>query len=140
MKPKKILIAVDGSEHSMRAVESSFEYSKLVNTEVVLVHCHKRFPRLLGEPYLQDAVTEIKDEAEQTMETFRKALKKEDIEFTERILEGPPGSVIPNIAKIENCDLIIMGSRGLTDLEGLFVGSVTHRVLHLAHCPVLVTK
>ncbi|MCP4755050.1 MAG: universal stress protein [Proteobacteria bacterium] len=60
--------------------------------------------------------------------------------FSERILEEPAGSVIPNVAEIEKSSMIVMGSRGLTDLEGLFLGSVTHRVLHLAPCPVLVGR
>jgi len=140
MIPPKVLIAVDGSDHSLRAVEKAIEYTQQVNGEAILIHCHKKFPRLLGEPYLQGAISEIKDAAEETVKPFRKILKENDIRYSERILEGPAGSVIPNVAEIEKCDIIIMGSRGLSDLEGLLVGSVTHRVLHLAHCPVLVTK
>jgi nucleotide-binding universal stress UspA family protein len=55
-------------------------------------------------------------------------------------MEEPAGAVIPDIAKIQKCDLIIIGSRGLTNLEGLFLGSVTNRVLHTTPCSVLVVK
>lgn len=47
---------------------------------------------------------------------------------------------IVEVAKIEHCDLIVMGSRGRTDLEGLLLGSNTHRVLKTAPCPVLVMR
>ena len=140
MKQKMILVAVDSSDYSGRALEKAIELSKLMDTKILLVHCHRRFPSILGEPYLQNAITAIIDEANKIVEPYRKALSESGTEFSERILEGPAGNVIPNIARIEKCEMIIMGSRGLTDLEGLFIGSVTHRVLHLALCPVLVVR
>lgn len=55
-------------------------------------------------------------------------------------MEGHADDVIVEVAKIEKCDLIVMGLRGRTDLEGLLLGSNTHRVIETAPCPVLVMR
>lgn len=56
------------------------------------------------------------------------------------IWEVRPENVIVEEARDSGCDLIVMGSRGLSELEGIILGSVAHRVLAAAHCPVLVTR
>ncbi len=140
MQLQKILIAVDGSEHSKRAVEYAIELLKMLQADIILIHCHRTYPTLLGEPYLQKAINKINQEAETLVKPFRELFQKANIAITERIMEGRAGEVIVAVADTEKADLIIMGSRGLSDLEGLIVGSVTHRVLHAASCPVLVVR
>ena len=56
------------------------------------------------------------------------------------LVEGAPGNKIPEVAKIEKIDLIIMGSRGVTAFAGLFLGSVAHQVLNKSDCPVFIVK
>jgi nucleotide-binding universal stress UspA family protein len=67
-------------------------------------------------------------------------LTEKGVDFSERLLEGPPRQAVAEVASRESCDLIVIGSRGLSDLEGLFLGSVTHRVLRVAPCPVMVIR
>jgi nucleotide-binding universal stress UspA family protein len=62
------------------------------------------------------------------------------VTFIDRILEGPAAQAICRLADIEKIDLIVMGCRGRNDLEGLLLGSCTHRVLKTAPCPVLVIR
>jgi len=140
MTEKKILVAIDGSEHSEKILETAIEYAKLLQAKVILLHCHKRFPTILGEPLRQDAISDILLHAEKLIAPFSQRLREADIDFEERLMEMPAREVIPDVAKIQHCSLIIMGSRGLTNLEGLFVGSVTTRVLHTTPCSVLVVK
>ncbi len=140
MTQKKILVAVDGSAHSDLVIETAIEYAKLLNAKVILVHCHKKFPNLLGEPMRHDAIYSILHDAEQLIAPYTKRLREAEIDVEERLMEKPAKSAITDIAIIENCSLIIMGSRGLTNLEGLVVGSVTTRVLHTTPCSVLVVK
>ncbi|MGD8369707.1 MAG: universal stress protein [Desulfobacterales bacterium] len=140
MEFKKILVPVDGSQYATRAASAAADLAGSTGAEIILVHCHKAFPALLGEPYYQSVVSRILKDANDLLEPYRKLLAKRNIAFTERLLEGPPRQAVADVAKHENCDLIVIGSRGLSDLEGLFLGSVTHRVLRVAPCPVMVIR
>ena len=137
---KKILLPVDGSDHSMKAANYAVELARMSGAEIFLTHCHKPFPAILGEPYYQQAVNKIMKESDKLLEPFRKLFDEKGVAYVERIMEGPPRDAVPNVARHEKCDLIIIGSRGLSDLEGLFLGSVTHRVLRSAPCPVMVIR
>ncbi|MGB3224051.1 MAG: universal stress protein [Desulforhopalus sp.] len=134
------MAAVDGSEHSDKVVETTIEYAKMIPAKVILVHCHKKFPTLLGEPMRNDAVVATLRSAENLIAPYIERLREAEVEVEERLMEEPAGAVIPDIAEIQKCDLIIIGSRGLTHLEGLFLGSVINRVLHTTPCSVLVVK
>ena len=140
MKIRKLLVPVDGSEHSMRAAVYSAELAQLTGAQILLIHCHRPFPGIRGEPYFQRAVTKILRSAEDLLEPYRESFNQRKIDYEDQIFEGPAGKAIVGIADTESCDMIVMGSRGRSDLEGLLLGSVTHRVLHSAPCPVLVIR
>lgn len=140
MSASKILIPVDGSSHSLRATHYGVKIAKCMGSDILLIHCHKAFPVTLGEPYLQKMITRRQEDSNRLLQAYRDLLKDEGITFEDRIFEGSPGSVICNVAKIEECEMIIMGSRGHTDLKGLLLGSVAHRVLHAAPCPVTIVR
>jgi nucleotide-binding universal stress UspA family protein len=140
MKIKKILNPIDGSDHSIRATEYAIELARLLDAEIILLHCHARFPIVLAEPYFQQAINEINKASEELVEPFIKILEQDEVKFEVRILEGTPGNKIPEVAGIEKIDLIVMGSRGVTDFAGLFLGSVAHQILHKSECPVFIAK
>ena len=138
MSEVKILVPVDGSPPSHKAAGYAAKMAGLMAAELLLLYCHKPFPSVLGEPYLQKAITQRLENSQKMLAPYRELLEKRQVTFSERILEGPPGSQICETARIEDCEMIVMGSRGRTDLQGLLLGSTAHRVLHCAHCPVLV--
>lgn len=140
MDQKKILMAIDGSEHSHQVLEKALEYAKLLNAGIILVYCHAKFPVTLGQPYRDQHIANILKESEDLIQPFVQRLQSENIPVEERLMEEPAGKIIPEIAKIEKCDLIVMGSRGLSNLTNLIVGSVTSRVLQTAPCAVLVVR
>jgi len=140
MKLKKIMVAVDGSNHSLKAAEYASDLAALAGAEVLLVHCRRRLSAILGEPYFQQAVAEMMEKSNEILEPFRSLFSKKGIPFTDLILEGTPGNVIAEAAEAEQCHMIIMGSRGRSDFEGLLLGSVAHRVLQVASCPVLIIR
>ena len=140
MGQNKILLAIDGSEHSHKVVDKTIEFAKLMQAEVILVYCHKKFPELIGEPYRDKEIANILSESEDLIRPFLQRLENEKIPIEKRIMEEPAGKTISNVAEIEGCDLIIMGSRGLGNIASLVVGSVTNKVLQTTHCSVLVVR
>lgn len=140
MEKKRILVAVDGSRFSHKVMEKTVEYARMMGAEVVFLYCHRRYPRILGQPYRDQVISEIKDQTAEIVRPFLEQLEQSGIPFVVRLMEEPAGAMIPEVAENEKCELIIMGSRGLSNLQGLIIGSVTNRVLHTAGCPVLVVK
>jgi nucleotide-binding universal stress UspA family protein len=140
MSREKILLAVDGSEYSNVVIDKAIEYAKLLDGEIVFVYCHKRFPAIIGQPYRDREIANTISEAEKLIKPFLQRLESENIPVEQRLMEEPAGEIISDVARIEKCDLIIMGSRGLTNLASLIVGSVTNRVLQTAPCSVLVVR
>jgi len=137
---KKILLAVDGSELSAKVLDTAIEYARLMGAMILFVYCHEKFPAILGEPYRNKEIAKILLESEKVAAPFLQRLTAENIPFEDRIMEEPAAKRITDIAEIEKCDLIVMGSRGLSNLASLVVGSVTHRVLQTAPCSVLVVR
>lgn len=140
MSTQRYLVPVDGSAFSMAATRYAVQLVRRLSGEIVLLHCHKPFPITLGEPYFQRAITKIAEKAEALLTPYRDLMQRSELRHEIRILEGPAAEKIVTVADIEKCAMIIMGSRGRSDLQGLLLGSVTHRVLHSAPCPVLVIR
>ncbi len=140
MSQDKIVVAIDGSDHSYPIVNKAIEYAKKFNVAIILLHCHRRFPTILGQPYRDEEISVIMSESEKLIAPFVEYIKQAEVPVEELLMEEPAGAVISDIAKIEQCQLIVMGSRGLTNLAGLIIGSVTNRVLHTAPCSVLVVR
>lgn len=140
MHGSHILLPVDGSAHAHRATRYAGELVRLLSGRILLLFCHRPFPKVIGEPYLQSIITRTLEEAQEVLTPYRDTLRQADIPFEDRIMEGPAADTIVKVATIDRCDLIIMGTRGRNDLQGLLLGSVTHRVLQTAPCPVLVIR
>ncbi|SKA94354.1 Nucleotide-binding universal stress protein, UspA family [Paucidesulfovibrio gracilis DSM 16080] len=138
MQIKTLLLPVDGSPCSDRAVNYALGFCELVQARLVLLHVHKAVPQTLGKPNFDEAMDRLRKEAQDVLQPYEDMLAETAVEYESRIVSGPTAEVIFDVAKAESCDLIIMGSKGKSDLEGLMVGSVTHKVLHVAPCPVLV--
>lgn len=140
MRQQKILTAIDGSEYSQLIVNKAVEQAILLGAKIILVHCHRRFSAIESHAYLEEEMARIINQAEKMVSPFIQQIKNAKIPVESRIMEEPAGAVISDIARIEQCDLIVLGSRGLTNLASLIVGSVTNRVLQTAPCSVLVVR
>ncbi len=145
---KKILIAVDGSKHSLSSVAFGAEIAKAMDAQVLLFHVVKPYKlpdalRVFAKAeHMQTFDPELLRKGAQYLlagalsEARKAGVKNIDIE-TE---EGPIARSIIERAKSFKADLVVIGSRGMGDMEGILRGGVSHRVETLAKCPVLVVK
>lgn len=140
MQIQKILVPVDGSGFSEKAALYAADFALLVGAEIILLNCRMQVPSVLSPDAYDQARTGLSVRSDQLLGAYREIMVKAKVPFTDRILEGPVEDTIVQVAEIEQCDLIIMGSRGHSELEGLLVGSTTHRVLQAAPCPVTVVR
>jgi nucleotide-binding universal stress UspA family protein len=133
---KTIVLAVDGSESSDRAVEHATMLARDQGSTVRVVHVIEIAVGRGGGPvHLDEAALKAKFE-QQTRELVEAGVDAE-LELHSAIAGGP-AHVIAEVARRSNADLIITGSRGHTAVAGILLGSVTHRLLHVSHCPLLV--
>lgn len=138
---EKILAAVDGSDHALRAVQKAADLTRAVQAkELHVVVVYDPIPVYLGEPNMQIAINTRKGEAEAILDTALKAIGETPCKVEADILEGSAAEAIIEAAKNRKCDLIVMGSRGLGRLAGLLLGSTSQKVVAHAPCPVLIVR
>jgi nucleotide-binding universal stress UspA family protein len=127
MKNKmKILVGIDGSDHSKAALIEAINVAKNFSGSLKVITVYK-----LG----------MDKEAEKVLKEAEQYLKKEKINYNlSSILGSNPSRALVNIAKHENFDLIVVGSRGLGSAASFLLGSVSKQVVSKAHCDVLVVK
>lgn len=141
---KKVLVPIDGSAPSLKAVSTAKEmFAEGAIQSITLIHvipfpqdlAEKSGIRISEEELRQNvkiAATEIMDKSMQIIGS--------DMEVGKIAEFGPPAEVILHTAEKGDYDLIIMGNRGLNPLQRLLLGSVSSRVLSLAHCSVMIIK
>ena len=137
---KKILVAVDGSEHAIKAVLSAVEMARGTDATISLLAVDGCRP--LKGPLAELAKAEDlgRDEIfEQVLESAVIIAKiPGDVLFDQQVRIGDPADNILTEADRIEADIIIVGSRGLGTYAELLLGSVSRKVLHLAKVPVMV--
>jgi nucleotide-binding universal stress UspA family protein len=134
----RILIAVDGSPYSKPAVSSAVEVATKFNSQAFVLHVREHDRGRAGA-FPMETPQDANELVSDTVKTLRAAGVRATGEVHGEVA-GYAAKDIVDTAKTQAADLIVMGSRGLSDIAGLFVGSVTHKVLQLAHIPVLVVR
>jgi nucleotide-binding universal stress UspA family protein len=139
---KKILIATDGSEFSLKAARLAVRLASSLGAELVAIT-----EETLSEAYLcpPNPVIEIEQaferESYQFLSEIAEIAKASNVPCrTKRVRHSSPFEAILATAAAESCDLIVMGSHGRSGLGALLLGSVTQKVLAHATIPVLVSR
>jgi nucleotide-binding universal stress UspA family protein len=128
---KKLLVAVDGSEQANKALEYAIQIGQRYKAKITLLHVGEadlfrlepKVTKEVGEQILNDAVTKIKD-----------------VNFDTRLEFGNPAQIILKVAKQEDYDLIILGSRGISSVRRFLLGSVSADVSMHAQRSVLIVR
>lgn len=132
---KTIVLALDGSDGSRRAIPVAVELAKRDNAKLVIAHVEQDIIGKGGGP-----IQATEDEIQAEVRRQAKELSGEGIETSVEIrsvMLGGPAHVIKEIADEAGADLIVAGTRGHSPVAGLLLGSVTQRLLHIARRPVL---
>jgi len=135
---ERIVVAVDGSDCSLRAAEVAGDIAALFGGEVLVVHLDETIAA-----WGVATVAETPGEAFDLADGVVRVLKDRGVSARAEVREcvrGGVGDVIVAIADGEDADLVVMGSRGLGRVSALLLGSVAHTVLHQASVPVLIVK
>lgn len=138
---EKVLLAVDGSEHALRAACTAADLARAMNSkEFCIVVAYDFIPPYLGEPNMQYAINARMEEAKAVIQKAVDAVGDTSCEIHTEIIEGPAAEAIINVAATRKSDVIVMGSRGLGTLAGLLLGSISQKVVAHAPCPVLIVR
>jgi len=138
-----ILLPVDGSENSVRAVQRAIEISKEAGgAKLLLVTA---FPPIVSGNVKrffspEDIHAYYQEEGQKALAPAKAVLDKEGIAYESEVLVGPVAQSIADYAKKNQVDTIVMGTRGLGTVTGMLLGSVTTKVLSLVDIPVLLVK
>lgn len=140
----KVLITVDGSDRSLRAVDAVAKWSKAtVPVDVLLVNVGER-PSYYGEfpPYDAESVdARVRTAQDSLLAAAEKHAHSAGLErVSSEGASGSPAAEIVRIARERGVDQIAMATHGRTAIGGIFLGSVAQRVVHLVDVPVLLVK
>jgi len=138
---KNILIAYDGSEHSKAAarIAGDIALHQEEGARLWVATVMDPIPREFGEPYFSQTI-ETRTIAGQKLIEEAVALIPGRVQIQRELLFGTPAESILRAAETRECDLIVMGTHGISPLEGALVGSQVQKVINHAHCPVLVVR
>ena len=135
-----ILLAVDGSDHSLKAAKVAGDLARLSGGTLHVVTAYDELPHYLGEPNLSKAIAERTQVAEKILTATLEEIGEIPGECDSEYLEGSPAETILREAETHNADLIIMGTRGRGEMRSLLLGSQSHKVLSEASCPVMLVR
>ena len=139
----KILVPLDFSDHSTAAQETAVEIAKTFSAKIWLLHCYQLHPGGVS-PYGIAAPASYHDDVrDAVMRQIRECQEKVEAEGVSAEAsvssEFAPQAII-EMAKDISADLIVMGTRGLTGIKHVMLGSVAERTVRSAPCPVLTVK
>src|SRR5690625_3021389 len=135
-----ILLAVDVSDHSIRATQQAVNIATLAKhyyIRVVLVDVHSN---ARNEVLHSKGKEDLEHSRREKLSPIAELIKAESLSYNIKILHGEPGPTIVDYANKGKYDMLVIGSRGLNIFQEMVLGSVSHKVVKRANCPVLVVK
>jgi nucleotide-binding universal stress UspA family protein len=143
---ERIVLSVDGSPDSNKAVQVASEIALCKGAEVVVVHGRDiavvsppappvPVPPPQAEPETEDEAQRLVDEAVQQLQEAGVTARGVVLPFRGRLAQQ-----IIETARNESADLIVLGSRGMSRIQEIVIGSVANKVIHLSPYPVLLAR
>jgi nucleotide-binding universal stress UspA family protein len=135
---RKILVAVDGSDTSLHALRESFKLAFHDGSWITVVSVSPRYEGDLSLVGVGNVLGTLRNHCEKALSQAQYIAKSSGALIKTVCEEGEPHERIVDLAEAENCDLIVMGRKGLSGLERVFMGSVAARVIGYSQRDVLV--
>lgn len=142
---ERILVPVDGSDRALAALELAVDLQSRCDSELMLLCVYRHYSLLEASTSMvnpdrpENLDKSMQEHAKNVVEHAKKhAMDHGSKNVRGFVKSGPPARTIVNFAKDKHADLIVLGSRGLGDVEGYLLGSVSHKVTSLSHCPTMV--
>jgi nucleotide-binding universal stress UspA family protein len=137
---KRILVAIDGSDPSLKAARMAADIALRFGAQLTLVHV---VPKLLLPPdvyglTLAEVEKEHRAYAEKLLQKAVSFLAEPGVDTTSTILYGSPAESIAEEAAAPDVGMVVVGSRGHGSVARMFLGSVSDRIVHISPKPVLV--
>jgi len=152
---QKILVAIDGSEYSKRAVDHAVGLAEKFGGSIILIHVYSATVPVVTSmdtmsgpsitpPVSSEMAAKITEEAEKRgrriLDEAEKLVKIRGISVESILVEGDAVREIVRLAQERSVDLIVVGHRGQSRLREVFLGSVSEGLSHKATCPVLIVR
>ncbi|CAM4089077.1 universal stress protein [Mesobacillus thioparans] len=137
---KRILLASDGSDHSVRAAKKAVELARLnSDSEITVVYV------VDGQTSKEDVLrnadqTLVEEKRKARLQPVTNMLEEENLNYKFEKLLGEPGPAIVEYANKNQFDIVVVGSRGLNGLQEMVLGSVSHKIAKRVKAPVLIVK
>ena len=138
-----LLVPCDFSAHSDKALDCAIGLAKTFGSKIHVIHAY-HLPIQVATPdqivIPQDFWTAVRDSAARKLEKTVQKVKAAGVDAEAHLAEMPPAQAINPTAEKVGADLIVMGTRGLTGLKHVLLGSVAERTIRTAPCPVMTVK
>lgn len=142
-----ILVPVDGSEHARKALAVACQLARQDGSTLHLVHIPEELSHEttlvwgIGAIAIEASREEREEAGKQVASRAAEAAREQGATRVETVIaQGDPARAILSESRKRGVDAIVMGSRGLSDLKGFVVGSVSHKVAHTAECTVITVR
>ena len=138
---KKILVPVDGSENASRVVRHVLTLAGELREplDIHLLNVQHPFPGTI-KGVAEQARQYHQEQGEAALAGARKLLDDAKVKYSYHVSVGEAAPTVAKFAGELQCDLVIMGTRGMGSLANMVMGSVATKVLHLVHVPVMLVK
>lgn len=137
---KRIVLAVDGSENSLRATDEAVKIASLIPECKIEVIYVADFSKSKSEILHSQGKEALQYSRRKKFVLVEEKIKSRNIAYQLKILHGFPGPAIIEYVNEEKVDLVVIGSRGLNTLQEMVLGSVSHKVMKRVDCPALIVK
>jgi nucleotide-binding universal stress UspA family protein len=138
----KLLVPIDGSDNSFRALEHGIFLSKKIRAQTTALHIVENFPSVYvqSQKVLKAIISKYQEEAKEILVKAKNIGNKKGVNVETVVMKGDATSNIIGFSKKENYDTIIMGRRGMGKFKQLVLGSTSSKVLNHSNSTVVIVK